>query len=161
MTVIVRPPRPADAPAIAAVHVHGWRDTYGHLLPGRFYGGDALARRAAQWQHLIAEPDPAHTVRVAEIDCTVVGFAVAGPSRDEDAVRDRELYSLYVATAHHGTGAGQALLDAVLADDPAQLWVVTDNARARAFYRRNGFAPDGVGRVEQHLENLAEIRMVR
>ncbi|PZE62480.1 GNAT family N-acetyltransferase [Curtobacterium sp. MCLR17_044] len=39
--------------------------------------------------------------------------------------------------------AVQALLDTVLADRPASLWVAADNLRAHAFYRRNGFTPDG------------------
>ncbi|MCS6582511.1 GNAT family N-acetyltransferase [Curtobacterium citreum] len=39
--------------------------------------------------------------------------------------------------------AVQALLDTVLADRPASLWVAADNPRAHAFYRRNGFTPDG------------------
>jgi ribosomal protein S18 acetylase RimI-like enzyme len=76
-------------------------------------------------------------------------------------VRDTELYSIYVETAHHVSGAAQALLDAVLGGAPAQLWVVADNARAQAFYHRNGFAPDGATQVEEHLANLADIRMVR
>ena len=36
------------------------------------------------------------------------------------------------------------------------------NPRARAFYRRNGFAADGTRKVGSFLgEDLAEIRMVR
>ena len=161
MTVIIREPAPRDAEQIAGVHVRGWRDTYSHLLPERFYDEAALQRRVTQWRRLIGEPDPIRTVRVAEIDGEVVGFAFAGPAQDDDAVRDDELFALYVDTERHGTRVGQALLDAVLQDRPAQLWVVTDNARAQAFYRRNGFAPDGAVKVEEHLADLTDIRMVR
>lgn len=161
MTVIIREPAPGDAEQIAGVHVRGWRDAYSHLLPERFYDDAALQRRVAQWRRLIDEPDPARTVRVAEIGGGIVGFAFAGPAQDDDALRADELYALYVVTERHGTGVGQALLDAVVGDRPAQLWVVKDNARAQAFYRRNGFAPDGAVKVEEHLDNLADIRMVR
>lgn len=161
MTVIIREPAAGDAEQIAGVHVRGWRDAYSHLLPERFYDDAALQRRVAQWRRLIDEPDPARSVRVAEIGGGIVGFAFAGPAQDDDALRADELYALYVVTERHGTGVGQALLDAVVGDRPAQLWVVKDNARAQAFYRRNGFAPDGAVKVEEHLDNLADIRMVR
>jgi ribosomal protein S18 acetylase RimI-like enzyme len=161
VTMIIREPLPGDAEEIAAVHVHGWRDTYAHLLPERFYDDDAYRRRVDLWTRIIDEPNPANSVCIAEIDGAIVGFGMAGPARGDDAVRDTELYSIYVETAHHGSGAAQALLDAVLGDAPAQLWVVADNARAQAFYRRNGFRPDGATQVEEHLENLSDIRMVR
>lgn len=58
----------------------------------------------------------------------------------------------------HGTGAGQLLLDAVLGDSPALLWVAKDNPRARRFYARNGFAADG---AEEEAMGLTVVRMVR
>ena len=159
--MIIREPVPGEAEPIAAVHVHGWRDTYAHLLPDRFYDEQAYQRRVAMWRRIIDDRDPLNTVRVAEIDGVIVGFAMAGPARGDDAVRERELYSIYLEAAQHGAGAAQALLDAVLGREPAQLWVVSDNTRAQAFYRRNGFAADGAVKVEEHLANLTDIRMVR
>jgi hypothetical protein len=50
---------------------------------------------------------------------------------------------IYVLRSADGSGAEQALLDAVLADRPASLWVAADNPRAHASYLRNGFRPDG------------------
>jgi GNAT superfamily N-acetyltransferase len=161
VTVIIRDPMPADVEQIAGVHVRGWREAYSHLLPARFYDEAALQRRVTQWRRLVDDSDRSRMVRVAEIDGAVVGFAFAGPAQDDDAVRKDELYALYVDADRHGTGVGQALLDAVLGDRPAQLWVVTDNARAQAFYRRNGFRADGAVKTEEHLANLTDLRMVR
>ena len=68
---------------------------------------------------------------------------------------------LYVLADHHGTGIGQLLLDAVVAPGvPAQLWVAEHNPRARRFYERNGFLPDGASFIDERL-NLAEVRQVR
>jgi len=36
-----------------------------------------------------------------------------------------------------------------------------DNPRARAFYARNGFTPDGARKVEPSWEDLTEVRLVR
>jgi hypothetical protein len=56
---------------------------------------------------------------------------------------------------------GQRLLDAVIGDRAAFLWVFRDNPRARAFYRRNGFVADGAEQVEDFFGGPVEIRMVR
>jgi GNAT superfamily N-acetyltransferase len=66
---------------------------------------------------------------------------------------------LYVHAADHGTGAGQALLEAVVDRvEPTGLWVADPNPRAQAFYRKHGFAADGTAKVE---DGVREIRMVR
>lgn len=44
----------------------------------------------------------------------------------------------------HGSGLGQALLDTAIGTEPAYLWIMAGNPRAEAFYRRNGFVPDGL-----------------
>ncbi|MFC8599798.1 GNAT family N-acetyltransferase [Isoptericola sp. NPDC057191] len=86
---------------------------------------------------------------------------VRGLAGSHEPVRDRELWLLYVLAAHHGTGAGQALLDTALPPGtPAQLWVAEANPRARRFYERNGFLPDGARFVDEGL-HLAEVRHVR
>jgi RimJ/RimL family protein N-acetyltransferase len=39
--------------------------------------------------------------------------------------------------------------------------VAEDNPRAHAFYRRNGFAPDGTRQIADTLEGMATVRMIR
>ena len=66
---------------------------------------------------------------------------------------------LYVAGGDHDTGAGRALLEAVVdPDETAALWVADPNPRAQAFYRKHGFVADGTAQVEG---GVREIRMVR
>jgi ribosomal protein S18 acetylase RimI-like enzyme len=66
---------------------------------------------------------------------------------------------LYLLAAAQGSGAGSALLDAVLdEDEPAVLWVADPNPRAQAFYRRHGFRPDGIEKTES---GVRELRMQR
>jgi GNAT superfamily N-acetyltransferase len=95
------------------------------------------------------------------VDGAPRGFALAGDSEEADAPRALQLFILYQYATEHGTGTGQALLDAVIGDEPAFLWTAEENPRAIAFYRRNGFEPDGARVVSASWENLAEIRMVR
>ncbi len=157
-----RPATPADAAACALVHHTAWVETYSDLLPASFWETATLEARTQRWTRWLDAGTP---VTVAEAGGRVVGFAIAGPARADgrhEPVRAHELYALYVLAAHHGTGAGQALLDAVLPPGtPAQLWVAEANPRARAFYARNGFAPDGATAVDDHVGGLAEVRLVR
>jgi GNAT superfamily N-acetyltransferase len=149
-----------DAPGIADVHVRAWREAYAHLLPAAFLASLDPEGRTARWRRIIADPSVA--VQVAELDGRVVGWANAGPGRDEQPVRDRELEGLYVLASVYGSGAGQALLDAAVGSAPAFLWVADDNARAEAFYRRNGFRRDGAQKTERLGEvDLLAARMVR
>lgn len=62
---------------------------------------------------------------------------------------------------HHGSGVGQALLDAAARDDPIQLWMAKDKPRASAFYWRNGFVFEGTERVDREVNDLEEIQLVR
>ncbi len=151
----------ADADACASVHHASWVETYSALLPAAHWESDTLERRVDAWRHWLGE---GADVTVAEVVGSVVGFAIGGPGRqvgEHLPVRDAELLSLYVRSAEHGTGVGQELLDAVVAPGrPAQLWVAQDNPRARRFYERNGFRPDGA-RFDEDETGLAQVRLVR
>ena len=78
-----------------------------------------------------------------------------------------ELYTLYVVPAHWSTGVGRALTDAALDGLRAAgyrrvvLWTLTENARARRFYDKAGFAPDGATNILDGLGNVEELRYVR
>ena len=96
---------------------------------------------------------------VAEDASGIVGFAAVQTTAEQDAVRAEELTMLYVLARAHGSGVGQSLLDTVLAERPASLWVAADNPRAHAFYRRNRFAPDGA--TSSFGPISATVRLVR
>jgi GNAT superfamily N-acetyltransferase len=98
-------------------------------------------------------------VAVAEQDGELIGVAMSGPPLDPGVEWARQLYVLYLCAAHHGGGAGQALLEAVVdAKESVALWVADPNPRAQAFYRKRGFDADGTTQVEG---GVREIRMVR
>lgn len=160
-------PRLEDAAGCARIHVESWRDAYGDLLEDhvRWFGKAALERRTAQWTAMLTPGDPQYgrsTIAVGRApDGQVVGFATGGETRDEDAPRPLELFALYTDSAWHGTGLGRALVEAVIGDEPASVWVAAENPRARRFYEKLGFKADGAEKVEEHLANLRDIRMVR
>ena len=78
-----------------------------------------------------------------------------------------ELYALYVTPAWWSTGTGRALMASALAALEAEryrrvvLWVLADNARARRFYERAGFAADGGTNILTGLGGVLELRYTR
>lgn len=163
---VIRSPVPADAPAIGSVHYRCWVETYTGLVAASFWESVSQEGRIAMWQRILADPARAGDAVVAELDEEIIGFAMVGEALEHPSghasVRERELYSIYVLAAHHGTGTGHRLLDAVLGDGPAQLWVADPNPRAQEFYRRHGFVPDGaVMEADPRFGRIREIRMVR
>lgn len=157
----IRRPKPDEAEALADVHVRSWEETYSGRFPPSAWGEDARAQRVHMWTALCTESRPEWRTAVAELDGVVVGIAHAGRNVDEDASRERQLWLIYVLASAQGHGVGQALLDEVLGAEPASLWVLDDNPRARAFYERNGFRVDGVRKPTGFEAGGDEIRMVR
>ena len=141
----VRRAHPGDGTSIARVHVAAWQETYAHLVAAEALAALDVATRAQSWERILG--DGITEVWVAEVlqpeGAEVVGWASAGPGRGSNAPRPLELEGIYVRATHHGSGAGQALLDEAIGASDAFLWMAADNPRAARFYRRNGFEPDG------------------
>lgn len=152
-----------DAVALARAHVETWREAYGHLLPSGFFNTELVERRERMWNTILSDANADHVVRVAEADGAIAGFAMIGAaiSVETEAPRPRQLYMLYTYAKHYGTGLGQALFDSVAGEEPLMLWVEKGNARAIAFYLRNGFAFDGVEQVDPGVPLITESRMFR
>jgi ribosomal protein S18 acetylase RimI-like enzyme len=147
---IVRVATPEDLEPITEVHVEGWQWGYRGQLPDEALDGIDAGERRALWRRALAGEFPDADVWVADRAGRVVGFVSAGPSRDPGAAADEgEIYSLYVRRDAAGTPAGHRLLQTALAAldqrgaASAVVWVLASNARARRFYERAGFRPDG------------------
>ena len=161
MDVTVRPARVEDAVAMARMHMQSWQETYRGLMSDHVLDDPGLvAARERFWTTVLSdERYRASRAVLAERDGAVIGVALAGPAEDPESVGVTHLYVLYVLAAEHGSGAGSALLNAVLPpQEPATLWVADPNPRAQAFYRKHGFVADGTEQVD---DGLREIRMVR
>jgi GNAT superfamily N-acetyltransferase len=184
--VVIRSVSAADAAQIAAVMRDSWLAAYDGIIAPVLLdqatapdGGARIRQsfRTRPWQRMIAAiahgPAPAGASRI-------VGYASFGPERDvlgtpwphprTQAGRDgqiAELYALYVHPAWWSTGTGRALMDQVLAKVRVAgyagitLWVLEANARARRFYQRAGFAPDGARHPLADLGDVTEVRYRR
>lgn len=157
----LRRARPADAEALASLHLEVWDDAYADLMPAAVLAerrADTPARML-RWRERLGDDEPPTMVaETADPAPRLLGFATAGPPRDEPPPADRELWALYVRAPWWGTRVGWRLLRSVLGDADAYLWVLEGNERATRFYRRQGFAADGAVRDARHGR---ERRLVR
>ena len=158
---VVREMRPEDVEDIARVHAQVWRETYGDLVPEELLAAMESAASTDRWRALIAQ-DPGSIRRLVGLSPRreIVAVATSGPSRDEDPPTELELRAINVLAEHHGTGVGDLLMESLIGRQAASLWVLKDNARARAFYWRYGFRPDGASKVHAPTSSV-EVRLTR
>lgn len=148
----VRPAEPRDAAGIARVHVQTWQQAYAGIVPDSYLAALDVERRTEVWERDLS---PASRIRawVATSGDDVVGFISLGPALDEDAERGQlQIYAIYLDHGMWGSGAARDLLRTAMEEVPPRvpvtLWVFADSERARHFYRRHGFQPDGTERTE-------------
>jgi ribosomal protein S18 acetylase RimI-like enzyme len=158
--VVLRPPTTADIEAAARCHLACWREAYAGLIDSDRL--TAITRdldwAIGIWRRALSSDS---TVILAVDGDHVVGFARAGPTTELGVNVPLHLFAINARRAYWGSDVGQRLLEAVLGNSNAFLWVFRDNHRAIAFYIRNGFVPDGAEQVEDFFGGPVEIRMVR
>jgi GNAT superfamily N-acetyltransferase len=155
-----RPATLDDAPAIAALHAASWRVAYRGALRDAYLDGDVDAERLQVWTERLGTPTANQYVLVAEDADRVDGFACA--FGEDDARFGTQVDNLHVRREQQGRGTGRRLLADVAAwcttrfpSSGLYLWVLEQNAPARAFYERLGgtaedtsdWAPPGGGVV--------------
>jgi L-amino acid N-acyltransferase YncA len=149
--VKIREAVPADARAIAEVHLASWKTTYPGIIPQEYIDGLRVEDGAARWVTRMTEN--VATVFVAEDDAGVFGFIAGGSIMHPVEGYEGELGAIYLLASHHRRGAGAALVLRLAADLRAQgfrnmvVWVLRANP-ACGFYRRMG----GVQVAEQGIE---------
>ena len=137
---------PDDAAALADLHRRSFVETFGHLYSAEDLAAFLLQLNEEGFRGELLDGE--HQVRFAEADGAPVAFVKLGPvTLPVEPVRPAlEFRQLYVLKEWQGSGIAPALADWALAQARARgaeelyLSVWTDNRRAKAFYRRYGFA---------------------
>lgn len=139
---------------MAQLHALSRRATYHGLIPDavlREMTGDSLR---PSWALRVAREAGTHALLVAEAAGQLRGFSYLGPGDEIERVPPDTgvLYALHVHPDAVGTGVGRALMLVVLREFAARrhtravLWVLEGNHRARRFYEKGGWHPDGTVR---------------
>lgn len=151
----IRLARATDAAAIAEIHVLSWQAAYAGQLPDDYLDNLSIRDRQHRWEQILRESTLPNQVFVLAEEDIAAGFASIGPSRDDDAPAGTgELRAIYLHPCYWNRGLGRLLHDhalAALSHDGhrrATLWVLRTNNRARRFYHRSGWLPDGTTKID-------------
>lgn len=137
---------PADAGILATLGARTFIATFGHLYSAANLAAFLASHRADRWAGILASDA---SVRLAEDGGTAIGYArldrllLPVPHSGRAGL---QLYQLYLDPDWHGCGIAQTLMawviDTARRRGAQDLWlsVFVDNPRARAFYKRLGFA---------------------
>ncbi len=123
-----------------------WQEAYRGLLPSHYLDALDVEQRIDAYERFGILTDPDRPIFVFEDANGITGFAGVGASEDDAALG--QLYSIYVSASHWGDGTGASLMSKaegwLRARFPgAVLWVLDGNVRARRFYEKRGWHPDG------------------
>ena len=140
----IRKATPADAPAIAAVHVESWKTTYEGIVPAAYLAQLSVSEKEQLWQRGLTQPK--HSIFVVEEEGNVCGFISGGKNRatqGKEAEYEGEIYAIYLLKEAQGKGYGTKLVKALVDDFLRErihsmvVWVLADNP-SRRFYERLG-----------------------
>ncbi|HLU92275.1 MAG TPA: GNAT family N-acetyltransferase [Pedomonas sp.] len=149
--VTIRPARPEDAGAVAALHTANWQDAYRGLMPDAYLDGPLAGDMQAAWAEKFAHMAAGGSaILLAEQGEPGQGGQMLGFIRivaNADPQWGHYIDNLHVAASTRGMGLGRKLFDAGLAwakardgrpdrGQGAYLFVYADNTAARAAYAR-------------------------
>ncbi len=143
-----------DARAIAEIHVESLQTGYRRVLPAVHLEGLRVEGYEESWRRQLSILPPERRPWLAEIQGRAVAFIAAGPSRDDDAEPYiAEVYDIFVDPDCWDRGIGRTLLKHIERDlrqrgyEGITLWCHAGNEKARAFYEKAGWKPDGASKT--------------
>lgn len=156
----------SDAKALGEIHSLSWREAYKGIVPDGILEAFTPEKRGTAFEWFLTVRSSHMAVALA--DGEAAGWACFDKCRDEDAPASRgEVWGIYLNPAFWRKGAGSALLLWTLEElkkmgyTSASLWVLEDNARARAFYEKCGFIHDGARKTIELGKKLKEVRYTK
>ncbi len=149
MSILYRSATGDDARAMAELGARTFTHTFGHLYRPSDLELFLQNHSPENWDRELN--DPAFEVQVAEMNGELVGYAKLGPPHlpFEPRGEAAELRQLYVVEEVKGQGVADELIRWVIdrarqrRADYLYLSVFTENHRARRFYEKYGFEPEG------------------
>lgn len=153
-----------DISRIAEIKISGWRYAYRDILSDYELFAKRQVIRAIEGikSKLLDEAK----IIVYEEEDIIKGYAWYGVTEEAEENNAYEIYSIYVQPEFTRKGIGSELLRAIEMEagrqqrDQVLLWVLEKNHNGVRFYRKNGFAEDGMVKIIPEWREK-QIRMVK
>lgn len=137
----------ADAQAIAAIRIEGWRTSYRGMIPDSYLENMQLDENVLHWRTIlqaIPAKEDSLCVYVAVSDEEIVGFVSAMKLPEAKLDKDAEINAIYLRPQWQRCGIGKRLLHKAARSLQAMgctscvIWVIDGNSQARNFYEELG-----------------------
>ncbi|MDN5795815.1 MAG: hypothetical protein L0H79_08705 [Intrasporangium sp.] len=122
-------------------------------MSDEYVAGLSVTEFAERWRQRLGDQgssDLGTTLVARDAAAEIVGFVSAGPSRDDDAPTEWELYAINLLARTHSTGLADELLGRALGGRAATLWVAADQITVTTCV---GWPVDG-RRSDEHPRDL-------
>lgn len=161
---MIREMKISDAARAAEIHVFGWRTAYRGIVSDAFlFNQMQVVNRIKHFENAVIN----HTEESYVFDDGIIkAILTIGACRDGDKSSCFELWGIYVDSFMQKQGIGTKMMrfceeQAISRGYPdICLWVLEENASARSFYEKYGFAKDGTRKLIKSLD-VYEIRYVK
>ena len=141
------------------MHCTSWQEAYRGIVCDRYLDSMTVEATTAR-----ARKFPENTL-IAKDKEKVVGFAVYGPSRDEDLLDAGEVEAIYVLSEYHNHKIGYRLMNEAISKlreyNTIFVWVFEENERAIGFYQKYGFEFDGCKKQWNLGTPVTIVRMIK
>ena len=141
------------------VHCTSWQEAYRGIVCDRYLDTMTVEATTARARNF-----PDNTL-VAKDKEKVVGFAVYGPSRDEDLTNAGEVVAIYVLKEYYNKKIGYRLMNEAISRlgeyNTVFVWVLEKNERAIRFYQKYGFEFDGCKKQLNLGTPVSAVRMIK
>ena len=151
--IFVRNAVPEDCGALGEIMALSFRSAFGGFISQETLDRCAVAENCAG---LLASLPREMTTLTGWVDGKLMGLLVYSEGPDGRA----EIEAIHSLPESWGTGLGAAMLDFALRGRSAGLWAFGENARARRFYEKHGFAFTGETRISE-FDGAVEVRYER
>jgi GNAT superfamily N-acetyltransferase len=163
MKIFVREATVEDARTISSIGITSWQAAYRGIVPDEYLKALSVEERE---KHLVKSlAVPTYRFAIGEVDGQAAGMICFYPSYNETPTEEVwELEALYLLPQYWSIGMGSTLIQYAfqyMRENNASvcnLWVLTDNNRARRFYEYMGLSCTGVEKsITIGGKNLIEV----
>lgn len=151
--ILVRYAVPEDCGALGEIMALSFRSAFGGFISRETLDRCAVAENCAG---LLASLPKEMTTLTGWLDGKLMGLLVFSQHPEGRT----EIEAIHSLPETWGTGLGAAMLEFALKGRATGLWAFEENARARRFYEKHGFAFTGETRVSE-FDGAVEVRYER